>query len=292
VTIPKGKSFASFQILTSGKAESLSVSAYSDGMRSTTSELVSVLADLPGSFIADSTLIATQPTTVKIQTNEGTSVLWGFPPSVQIVSKEDKAETPESGTMYSASAKIIASRPGTYAIDVTLLKDGFKPTRISNSMAFEPFSEPLTLVLFYNEPSIEYGKPVAMNIRVVDSMSKPVPDAHVRLNPGPNATADPSEGVTDSQGILTFTYTPTGAEARGVVTATAEKSGYRMGFKSTNFDVENVPTLIPSWIIFGIIGAAGAAAGGGGIYFMKKPRVERATRRKPRRQSDETDADV
>lgn len=292
VTIPKGKSFANFEVLTSGKSESLSISAYSNGVRSTSSDLVSVLADLPGSFVPSQALIATQEATVTVQTDEGTSVLWGFPSSIQVISKEDKAATPGAGGAYSASAKIVASKPGSYVIDVTLLKDGFKPTRISNSALFESYSEPLNVVLFHNSPSIEYGKPVTMNIRVVDSASKPVPGAQVRLNPGPNATAVPSEGTTDSLGILTFTYTPTGAETKGVVTATAEKAGYGMGFKSTNFDVENVPTMIPPWIIFGIIGAVGAAAGGGGMYFMKKPKIERAPRRRSRKQPDNEESAV
>ena len=290
VIIAKGKSFATFAVETSGKAESLTVSAYADGIRSTSSDLVSVLADLPGAFAQAGELMATQPGTITVQTDEGTSVLWGLPTTIQVVSKEDKAATlnPATGT-YDATAHVIASRPGSYAIDVTLLKDGFKPTRLSNSMVFKEFQKPLNVVVFYNSPSIEYKQPVTMNVRVVDSDSKPVPGAMVRINPGPNATAVPSEGVTDAGGIVTFEYTPTGAETRGMVTAVAEKAGYSMGVKNTAFEVENVPATLPQWLLFGIVGAVGAGAGGGAIYRIKKPKVEQPVRRSRSRKQAEQD---
>lgn len=293
VTIPKGKSFANFVVATSGKAESLTITAYADGIRSTSSDLVSTLADLPGAFVSGGALVATQTSTITVETDEGTSVLWGFPTSIQVVSKDDKATTfePAKGT-YRAQAEIIASRPGTFVVDVTMLKDGFKPTRLSNSMTFEAYQAPLNVVIFHNEASVEYGKPVSMNIRVVDSDLKPVPNALVRVNPGPNATAVPTEGMTDSSGILTVVYTPTGAEAKGMITATAEKAGYSMGVKSTNFEVENVPTVLPQWLIFGIIGAVGAGVGGASIYHMKKPKVEQPVRHSRARKAPEDDGEI
>ncbi|HKX82183.1 MAG TPA: hypothetical protein VJL54_07995, partial [Nitrososphaera sp.] len=293
VTIPAGKSFASFVVSTSGKAESLTVSAFADGIRSTSSDLVSILADLKAAFVPGGALVATQQSTITIQTDEGTSVLWGFPSTIKVTSKEDRAMTLDpTGNSYTAKAQVVAPSAGSYAVDVTLLKDGYKPTRISNSMIFEAFQAPLTVVIFHNAPSIEYGKPVPMNVRVVDSSSSPVANAYVRINPGPNATAVPSEGMTDSSGILTFEYTPTGAEAKGMVTATAEKAGYNMGVQNTNFEVTNVPTVLPSWLTFGIIGAVGAAAGGGGIYYIKKPKVEQPVRRSRTRRTEESDEDV
>jgi hypothetical protein len=292
VTIPQGKSFAHFAMSTSGKAESLTVSSYADGIRSGSAELVSVLADLPGSFVSSSSLVATQPSDITVETDEGTSVLWGFPTSLQVISKEDKATTLNPTTSsYQAKAQVLASTPGSYVIDVTLLKDGFKPTRLSNSMTFAAYQEALTVVIFHNSPTIEYGKPVTMNVRVVDADSKPVPDALVRLNPGPNATASPSEGLTDSSGILTFTYTPVGAEARGMLTVTAEKAGYSLGVRSTNFEVENVPTILPQWVIFGIVGTVGAGVGGGSIYYMKKPKVEQHVRRSRARKPQNDDSE-
>ncbi|HEV8387864.1 MAG TPA: hypothetical protein VGQ03_09605 [Nitrososphaera sp.] len=280
VTIPQGKSFANFVVATSGKAESLMVSAFADGMRSTTSGLLSVLADLPAAFAKGSALMATQQSTITIQTDEGTSVVWNLPAGLKVVSKEGKATTFDPATnTYSATAQVIASKPGSYIIDATLLKDGYKPTRISDSMKFAEFQKPLEVVIFHNSPSIEYNEPVTMNVRVVDSNSMPVAGAMVRINPGPNATAVPTEGVSDSSGIVTFVYTPTGAEARGTVTATAEKAGYSMGVKNTAFEVQNVPTVIPPWIIFGIAGAAAAGAGAGAINHIKKPKIEQPVRR-------------
>lgn len=292
VTIAQGKSFSNFAISTSGKAESLSISAYADGVRSTSSDLVSVLADLPGAFASGSALMATQTSTIIVQTDEGTSVLWGLPNSLQIVSKEDKAMTFDpAANRYNAKAQVIASEPGNYVVDVTLLKDGFKPTRLSNSMKFEEFQIPLSVVIFHNSPAIEYQQPVTMNIRVLDSDTKPVPGALVRINPGPNATAVPSEGMTDASGIVTFVYTPTGAEARGMVTATAEKAGYSLGVKTINFVVEKVPTVIPQWIIFGIIGSVGAAVGGGAVYYIKKPKMEQPVRRSRAKKPIEDEGD-
>jgi hypothetical protein len=294
VTIPQGKSFANFVVATSGKAESLMVSAFADGVRSTTSALLSVLADLPASFAGGSALMATQPSTITVQTDEGTSVVWNLPAALKVVSKEGKATTFDPATnTYRASTQVIASKPGSYIVDVTLLKDGYKPTRISDSMKFAEFQKPLEVVIFHNSPSIEYNEPVTMNVRVVDSNSKPVPGAMVRINPGPNATAVPTEGVSDSSGIVTFVYTPTGAEARGTVTATAEKAGYSMGVKNTAFEVQNVPTVIPPWIIFGIAGAAAAGAGAGVINHIKKPKIEQPVRRartKKPAQDDESEA--
>ncbi len=288
VTVAKGKSFANFAVTTSGKSESLSISAFADGIRSSSSDLVSVLADLPGAFVPGSTLVATRPSTITIATDEGTSVLWGVPNALDVVSKEDKAITfdPASNS-YHAKLQTVASKPGSYVIDVTLLKDGFKPARLSSSMTFEVYQMPLNLLIFHNAPSIEYNHPVTMNIRVVDADALPVSGALVRINPGPNATASPSEGITDSDGIMTFTYTPTGAEAKGIVTATAEKVGYSLGVKSTNFEVANVPAVLPSWVIFGIVGAIAAGVGGGGIHHMKKPKLEHPIKRSRARKSDD-----
>jgi hypothetical protein len=86
-------------------------------------------------------------------------------------------------------------------------------------------------------------------------------------------------------------YTPTGADARGMVTATAEKAGYSMGVKSTPFVVENVPMVFPQWLTFGIIGAVAAGAGAGAIHHIKKPKVEQQVRRPRAKKRDGDDAD-
>jgi hypothetical protein len=290
ITIPMGKSFAHFDVMTGGRSESLTISAFAEGVRSTSLELDSVLADLSGSFVPGDVLAATQPSIVAVATDEGTSVLWGVPSSFQIASKEDKAMTYDPvANAYIAKAEVVAPSPGDFTIDVTLLKDGFKPTRLSSLMTFEAYQIPLTLALFHDAPSIEYGQPVMMSIRVVDANSKPVPDAIVRINPGPNATAVPTAATTDANGLVTFEYTPTGPEARGIVVATAEKAGYTMGLKTTNFEVENVPLVLPQWLMFGIVGAMAAGAGAGGIYYVKRPKVEQPVRRQRARRVAETE---
>jgi hypothetical protein len=236
-------------------------------------------------------LLATQPGTITIETDEDTSVLWGVPSSFQIVSKEDKTSLNPSTNTYQASAQIVGTRPGSYAIDVTLLKDGFKPTRVSTVMTVEDYQAPLNVMVYHNSASIEHNQPVTMNVRVLDPQSKPVADARVRINPGPNATAMPTEGVTDAAGMVTFVYTAVGAEARGMVTATAEKAGFSMGIKSTAFEVENVPLVLPQWLIFGIVGAVGAGVGGGVIHHMKKPKVEQTVRRPRARKAEAEEMD-
>lgn len=280
IAIPMGKSFAPFDLVTSGRSESLTISSSAEGIRSTSLQIDSVLADLSGSFVPGDVLAATQPSIVAVATDEGTSVLWGVPSSFQIASKEDRATTFDPVTnAYIAKAEVIAPAPGDFTIDVTLLKDGFKPARLSSTMTFEAYQIPLTLALFHDAPSIEYGQSVMMSIRVVDANSKPVPDAIVRINPGPNATAVPTAATTDANGLITFEYTATGPEARGIVVATAEKAGYTMGLKTTNFEVENVPLVLPQWLMFGIVGAVAAGAGGGGIYYVKRPKLEQPVRR-------------
>jgi hypothetical protein len=288
ITIPMGKSFAPFELVTSGRSESLTISSSAEGIRSTSIEIDSVLADLSGSFVPGDVLAATQPSIVAVATDEGTSVLWGVPSSFQIASKEDKATTFDPvANAYIAKAEVVAPAPGNFTIDVTLLKDGFKPARLSSTMTFEAYQIPLTLALFHDAPSIEYGQSVMMTIRVVDANSKPVPDAIVRINPGPNATAVPTAATTDSNGLVTFEYTATGPEARGIVIATAEKAGYTMGHKTTNFEVENVPLVLPQWLMFGIVGAVAAGAGGGGIYYVKRPKEEQPVRRQRTRRITE-----
>jgi hypothetical protein len=290
ITIPMGRSFAPFDLVTSGKSESLTISSHAEGIRSTSLEIDSVLADLSGSFIPGDVLAATQPSIVAVATDEGTSVLWGVPSSFQIASKEDNATTFDPvANAYIAKAEVVAPRPGNFTIDVTLLKDGFKPARLSSTMTFEPYQIPLTLALFHDAPSIEYGQPVMMSIRVVDANSKPVPDAIVRINPGPNATAVPTAATTDANGLVTFEYTPTGPEARGIVIATAEKAGFTMGLKTTNFEVENVPLVLPQWLMFGIVGAVAAGAGGVGIYYVKRPKIELPVRRQRARRVPENE---
>jgi hypothetical protein len=291
VTIPTGKSFATFALSTSGRTETLTITSQADGIRSTSTGLNSVLAELPGTLTAKGALLATQQSTVVVEADEGTSVLWGVPASFEVVSKEDKVALDPSTNTYRATAQIVASRAGSYAIEVTLLKDGFKPTRVSTPMTFEEFHAPLTVTVFHNSPSIEYNQPVSMNIRVVDSEAKPVANALVKINPGLNATAVPSEGMTDAAGILTFMYTPTGADTRGMVTATAEKAGYSMGVKSTAFVVENVPMIFPQWLMFGIIGAVAAGVGAGAVHHIKKPKVEQPVRRARTRKHEDDEAD-
>ncbi len=296
VTVPLGKSYAKFELATSSRAESLTITGYADGVRSESYEIDSVLAQLPGSFVNSGRLSATQPSTITVSTDEGASVLWGVPASFEVVSKDEKAlkYDPASGS-YHASAQVIAPTAGNHVIDATLLKDGFEPSRISKAMTFEAYAEQLSVMIFHNEPSIDFGQPVTMTARVLDSNSKPVPDAVVRINPGANATANPSVATTDASGMVTFMYTPTGAETKGTLTATAEKAGYSMGVHTTNFEVENVPTVLPTWLLFGIAGAIAAGVGAASIHHIKKPKVEQQVRRpkaKKTHEDEESDAET
>lgn len=275
IIIPRGKSFASFELVPAGKGERITVSASAEGIRSTSASIVSALAELSGDFATTGSLVATQPSTVTVSTDEGTGVAWKVPDQVQITSQQEKAITLDPSTnSYLASAQVVAPAPGSYLIEATLTKNGFKTVRLASMMTFEPYKVPLNIIIFNDAISIKYLEPVTMSLRVTDANAMPVPDAIVRINPGPNATAVPSIATTDAGGMVSFVYTPTGVEARGFITATAEKGGYGNGVQTTNFDVQNIPFALPSWLIFGIIGAGAAAAGGGGIYFYKKPKME------------------
>ncbi|MGI0034744.1 MAG: hypothetical protein ACRD98_02600 [Nitrososphaera sp.] len=288
ITVLEGKSYAKFELTTSSRAEILTITGYADGIRSESYEIESVLAELPGSFVNGGPPSATQPSTITVATDEGTTVLWGVPASFEIVSKDEKASKHDAATSsYLASAQVIAPKPGNYVIDVTLLKDGFEPSRISKTMTFEAYHEPLSVTIFHNEPSIDYGKPVTMSARVLDSDSKPVPGATVTINPGANATANPSVATTDASGMVTFVYTPTGAAEKGMLTATAEKAGYNMGVHTTNFEVENVPTVLPTWLLFGLAGAIAAGVGAASIHHIRKPKVEQQAPRPRAKKSHE-----
>ena len=277
VTIPQGRSFANFAISTSGKAETITVTSSADGIHSSTTGLNSVLAGLVGVFEETDPFIATIPSSITIYVPEGTSVLWGVPTAFEVVSKDDKAVTYNPSTnSYIATMEFTAAREGEYTIDVTLLKDGFEPAKLSTPVTVDPLMLPLNVFIEYGGEMVKYQQPAAMSILVEDAATTdPVEGAFVTIDAGQAGNVVPSTGRTDATGVVNFVFTPTGTQPKASLTASAEKDGFVLDSETREFEVDGVPTALPFWVTYAAIAGVLASIGGGVVYFMKKPKGKR-----------------
>jgi len=277
VTISQGRSFANFAVSTSGKAETITVTSSADGIHSSTAGLNSVLAGLAGAFEPADSFIATIPGSVTIYAPEGTSVLWGVPTALEVVSKDDRATTYDPATgSYIATMEFTGTREGEYTIDVTLLKDGFEPARLSTPVTVDPLMLPLNVFIEYGGETVKYQQPATMSILVEDAAtSDPVEGAFVTIDPGQAGSVVPPTGRTDASGTVHFVFTPTGTQPKASLTASAEKEGFVLDSDTREFEVDGVPTALPFWVTYAAIAGVLASIGGGVVYFMKKPKGKR-----------------
>lgn len=277
VIIPQGKSFVHFPVTTFGRSGNVTISASAEGVGPSTAKISSVLTQLEGSFLETSGLIATIPQDITISTTlEGTNVLWGYPPSFEIVFKDEKALTydPETDS-YLASMQVVADREGDFVVSATLLKDGFEPTKIVQEITFSPYLANMIVSIDYQQPTIPYNHPTTINILVEGQDGQPIEGAMIQVSPGMNATAAPEFVSTDANGMASFVYTSAGPNPKVLLELIASKDGYVDGIFSKEFEVTDLPTALPPWVTYAAIAGVVASIGGGIAYFMKKPKGKR-----------------
>lgn len=283
VTIPKGKSFASFDIATFGRADNFTIYTAADGLQSSSAILAPVVAELPASFVGSNTFVTSVPIEIIVSTPiEGASITWGASAELQLLGNETTFES--AGGSYTAAIQVMSDNPGTFTVDATLLKDGFKPTRISKEVVVGPYQRQMNVVLADNGVTmLAYNQPVLMQVSVLDASGMPVPGATVQVeDSGPQGIMLVSSVTTDASGSASFVYTPTNMDDSKLLTlmVTASKDGYQMSRDSKVFEIDGsaailppIPVInsafagLPSWTSYAILG--GVAAVGSGVFMLK-----------------------
>ncbi|AFU57749.1 hypothetical protein Ngar_c08070 [Candidatus Nitrososphaera gargensis Ga9.2] len=284
VTIPKGKSFASFDVATFGRADNFTIYATADGLQSSSVMLAPVVAELPASFIGTTTFTASVPAVITVSTPiPNVTISWGTSSGLSL---GDKTTFKPAGNSYVATAQVISENPGTFTVDATLLKDGFKPTRITKEVMVGQYHRQMNAILVDNGAAIlAYNQPVMMKVLVQDVNGAPVPGATVKVeDSGPHGLMFVSSVTTDASGTASFIYTPTNIDkSSNLITlmVTAYKDGYQTSRYSKIVEIDGSSTVLPpvpiignmfaglpSWTSYAVLG--GVAAVGSGIYMLKK----------------------
>ncbi|MEW6604450.1 MAG: Ig-like domain-containing protein [Thermoproteota archaeon] len=286
VVIPKGKSFANFNIATFGRADNFTIYATADGLQASSAELVPVVVELPASFVGSSAFATSVPIPITVSTPiEGVTITWGASSGLQLVGNATSFKP--AGNTYLATMQVMSANPGTFTVDATLLKDGFKPTRISKELVIGPYQKQMNAVLIDNGIGmLAYNQPTLMQVTVKDANGIPVSGATVQVeDSGPKGLMLVSSVTTDETGTASFVYTPTAADQSSnllTLMVTAYKDGYQPSRTSKVFEVDSssailppIPVLgstlgLPSWTTYAILG--GVAAASGGFYFLRKPK--------------------
>lgn len=288
VTIPKGKSFAGFDVATFGRADNFTIYATADGLQSSSAVLAPVVVELPASFVGSNTFATSVPTQVTVSTPiAGASVTWGASAGLQLLGNATAFES--AGGSYTATMQVMSDTPGTFAVDATLLKDGFKPTRISKEVVVGPYQRQMSAVLLDSGVAmLAYNQPVLMQVLVQDANGVPVPGATVQVeDSGPQGVMLVSSAITDASGAASFVYTPTNMDGSSdllTLMVTAYKDGYEPSRDSKVFEIDGsaailppIPVIgsafagLPSWASYAILG--GVAAVGSGMYLLKRPKA-------------------
>jgi hypothetical protein len=283
--IPKGKSFASFEVTTFGRADNFTIYASADGMQTSSAIMAPVVAELPASFLGTNTFVTSVPTALTVSTPiPGASIMWGASSGLQLIGNST-AFTP-AGNSFAATMKVLSDKPGTFTVDATLLKDGFKPTRITKEVVVGPYQKQMNAVLVDNGISmLAYNQPVVMQVSVKDANGMPVSGANVQVeDSGPQGVMLVLTATTDANGDASFVYTPINIDgSTNILTlmVTAYKDGYEPSRDSKAFEVDSsaavlppIPVIgsvfsgLPSWTSYAILG--GIAAVGGGFYILKR----------------------
>jgi hypothetical protein len=283
VTIPKGKSFASFDVTTFGRADNFTIYATADGLQSSSTTLAPVVAELPASFIGTNTFSTSVPAEITVSTPiPGVNVTWGASAGLVL---DDATTFQPSGNSFIAKVLVTSEKAGTFTVDATLLKDGFKPTRITKEVVVGQYQKPMNAILVDNGAAIlAYNQPVLMKVLVRDANGTPVPGATVKIeDSGPQGLMFVSSVTTDASGTASFVYTPTNIDKSSnliTIMATASKDGYQPSRTSKIVEIDSssailppVPVIgstfagLPSWTSYAVLG--GVAAVGGGIYMLK-----------------------
>jgi len=285
VIIPAGKSFTTFEVATLGKADNFTIYATADGLQSSSTMFAPAVAELPATFVGTSAFTTSVPASITVSSPiQGASITWGASTGLKLSNTTTFAS---AGNSYSATIQVVADNPGTYAVDASLVKDGFKPTRISKEVTIGLFQKQMNAILVDNGVTkLAQGQPVLMKVLVQDSSGMPVPDATV------NVEDSSAQGIilvtsvtTDTTGSASFMYTPTsmddGSSNLLTLMVTATKEGFTPTRDSKVFEIDHSPVILPpipvigsafaglpSWGGYAILG--GIAAVGSGVYMLKK----------------------
>jgi hypothetical protein len=288
VVIPAGKSFVGFDILTFGRADNFTIYATADGLQSSSVMLAPMVAELPASFVGSGNFATSVPAEVMLTTPiGGASVSWGASSGLQLLGNST-ALTP-AGSSYVAKMQVMSEVPGTFTVDATLLKDGFKPTRISKELVIGPYQREMSAALVdVGISMLAYNQPVQMSVLVQDAAGVAISGATVEVeDSGPQGVVLVSSMTTDAEGMASFVYTPTNMDQSSqslTLMVTAYKDGYQPSRDSKVFEIDGSATILPpipvigtafagmpSWTSYAILG--GAVAVGSGAYMLKKPKI-------------------
>ncbi|HXV46915.1 MAG TPA: carboxypeptidase-like regulatory domain-containing protein [Nitrososphaera sp.] len=285
--IPNGKSFVIFDIATFGRADNFTIYSSADGLQSSSTILEPVVAELPASFISPNTFATSVPAEITVSTPiEGASIMWGASSSLQLIG--NTTTFIPAGNSYTATMQVVSDVPGTFTVDATLVKDGFKPTRISKELVIGPYQKQMNIRLLESGlMMLSYNQPIQMQVSVHDSSGMPVSGATVQVeDTGPQGMTLVSSVSTDANGAASFVYMPTRTEGSSnsiTLLVTAHKDGYQSSRDSKVFEIDEstailppIPVIgsafvgLPSWTSYAMIG--GIAAVGGGLYLLKRPK--------------------
>lgn len=286
VIIPKGKSLAYFNVTTFGRADNLTIYGAADGFQSSSAILTPILATLDASFLGDSEFKASIPASIKVSTPlQGATVVWGVSSGLKLLSNTSAFVS--TGNSYVATMEIRSDDPGTFTVDAMILKDGFKPTRISKEVTIGTYFKQMNAVLLDNGKMLAYNQPTMMQVSVKDANGKPISGASIQVeDTAQQGLTLVTTAITDANGVASFVYTPMKGEGSlNVVTlmVTAFKDGYQPSRDSKVFEMDGstavlppIPIIggmftgLPSWTSYLVLG--GIAAVGGGLYFLKRPK--------------------
>lgn len=288
VTIPKGKSFASFDIATFGRVDNFTIYATADGLQSSSAILAPVVVELPASFVGTSTFATSIPTSITVSTPiQGVTITWGGSSGLKLLSNTTVFES--AGSSYTTYMQVVSESPGVFTVDATLLKDGFKPTRISKELVVGPYQKQMRIVLEDNGIKVlAYNQPSMVQISVHDANGIPVSGATVQVeDSGSQGLILVTTMTTDENGAASFAYIPRNTDQSSnllTLMVTAYKDGYQPSRDSKVFQVDSssailppIPVLgnvlggLPSWTSYVILG--GVAAVGGTVYLLRKPKA-------------------
>lgn len=266
IIIAEGRSFVEFPVTTFSKLGNSTISASAQGLFSSQAQISSILVELPASFLPKEEIIrAAVAGNITISTLEGTTVLWGAPADIEIVSKDDKATTYDATTdSYLANLQIIPKSAGDFAISVSLLKDGYQTKKVSETIHVEPFL--LRLNLFIESPptSVQFNQTTSLKIFVDDANAESVVGALLQLK-GQNMTATPTSLRTGEDGSATVLIRAISGPTASL-NIHASKEAYvdaeeTLKMQVAGFQGERTFFGLPPWILYvGIAGIVGGIA--------------------------------
>jgi hypothetical protein len=288
--IPAEKSFASFEVATFGRADNFTIYATADGLQSSSALLAPVVVELPASFVGTSTFSTSVPAEIAVSTPiPGATITWGASTGLKILGNATTFASTTNSNI--ATIQVVSDNPGTFTLDATLLKDGFRPTRISKEVVIGPYQRQMNAILVDNGAKmLAYNQPVLMQVSVYDASGMPVPGATVRVeDSGPKGVMLVATVITEASGTASFVYMPTNIddESSNILTlmVTASKDGYQPSRASKVFEIDSssailppIPVIgiaftgLPSWTSYAMLG--GIAAVGTGVYMLKRQNPE------------------